>query len=328
MTSKPTSGESSSSLKLTVGSGDYTYEVIHDWGRLPDEIRYGNVHGIVEDDDGFIHVHHTVHETSQSRDSTVVFDPDGKFVRSWGADFKGGAHGFHLNKEGGQEYFYFCDIERSIVVKMTPYGEEVLRIGYPEESPAYQVTSDGEKPVYKPTNLAVSPNGDIYVADGYGSSYVIQYDKYGRYVRTFGGPGSEAGKLKCPHGVICDSRGDQPVILVADRSNNRLQEFSLEGEHRRFYYGFDLPCHFHIRGKDMVIPDLAARVTVVDEKNEVVTHLGQGPANYRELRLKARNEFPVGQFVCPHGASFDREGNIFVGEWVEIGRLTKLCQLS
>ena len=225
--------------------------------------------------------------------------------------------GFTLTRRKVRKYFYFCDIERSIVVKTTPYGEEVLRIGYPEESPAYQVASDGEKPVYKPTNLTVSPNGDIYVADGYGSSYVIQYDKYGRYIRTFGGPGSEAGQLKCPHGIICDSRGEQPVVLVADRSNNRLQEFSLEGEHRHFYYGFDLPCHFHIRGKDMVIPDLAARVTVVDEKNEVVAHLGQGPADYRELRLKTRNAFPVGQFICPHGASFDSEGNIFVGEWVE-----------
>jgi hypothetical protein len=310
------------------GSGEHTYEVIHDWGELPSHIRYGNVHGVVEDADGLIYVHHTVHETSQSSDATVVFDAEGKFVRSWGSDFKGGAHGFHINIEGGTEFLYLCDIERNIVVKTTLEGEEVFRIGYPEESPGYQPGSDGEKPVYRPTNLAVSPNGDIYVGDGYGSSYVIQYDKSGNYVRTFGGPGSEPGQLDCPHGIICDTRGDEPVILVADRRNNRLQEFSLDGEHRRFYYGVDLPCHFHIRGMEMVIPDLAARVTVLDGKNNVITHMGQGSDDYRARRLKSREHFPAGKFVCPHGACFDHDGNIFVVEWVEIGRVTKLRLLN
>ncbi len=84
-----------------VGSGEHTYELIHDWGELPSHIRYGNVHGVVEDANGMIHIHHTVHETSESSDATVVFDADGKFVRSWGSDFKGGAHGFHINLEGG-----------------------------------------------------------------------------------------------------------------------------------------------------------------------------------------------------------------------------------
>ena len=172
----------------------------------------------------------------------------GSLSAHWGSDFKGGAHGLHIHQEGGEEFLYLCDIERNIVVKTTLEGEEVLRIGYPEESPGYQPGSDGVKPVYRPTNLAVSPNGDIYVGDGYGSSYVVQYDKGGNYIRTFGGHGSEPGQFDCPHGIICDTRGVEPVILVADRRNNRLQEFSLEGEHRRFYHGVDLPCHFHIRG--------------------------------------------------------------------------------
>ena len=232
-----------------VGSGEHTYEVIHDWGRLPDHIRYGNCHGVVEDSQGLIYIHHTVHETSTSSDAVVVFDADGNFVRSWGAAFKGGAHGFHLEVEDGQEFLYFCDIDRRIVVKTTMDGEQVLRLSYPFESPGYEPGPDGEKLDYRPTNLAVGANGDIYVGDGYGSSYIIQYDKQGNYIRTFGGPGSDAGQVQCPHGIIHDTRGPEPVILVADRANNRLQEFSLDGEHRRFYSGVDLPCHFDIRGK-------------------------------------------------------------------------------
>ena len=311
-----------------VGSGEHTYEVIHDWGRLPDNIRYGNCHGVVEDSQGLIYIHHTVHETSTSSDAVVVFDADGNFVRSWGAAFKGGAHGFHLEVEDGQEFLYFCDIDRRIVVKTTMDGEQVLRLSYPFESPGYEPGPDGEKLDYRPTNLAVGANGDIYVGDGYGSSYIIQYDKQGNYIRTFGGPGSDAGQVQCPHGIIHDTRGPEPVILVADRANNRLQEFSLNGEHRRFYSGVDLPCHFDIRGSEVVIPDLAARVTLLDGDNNVIVHLGEGSDDYRQRRVKSREHFPPGKFVCPHGACFDHDGNIFVAEWVEIGRVTKLRRLS
>ena len=155
----------------------------------------------MEDANGLIHIHHTVHETSESSDATVVFDADGKFVRSWGSDFKGGAHGFHINLEGGQEFLYMCDIERNIVVKTTLDGEEVFRIGYPEESPGYQPGADGEKPVYRPTNLAIAPNGDIYVGDGYGSSYVIQYDKGGTYGSASGCAGTTCGAAAAPCGI-------------------------------------------------------------------------------------------------------------------------------
>jgi len=306
-----------------IGSGDYVYEVIEDWGELPAGLRYGNTHGVVEDSNGRIYVHHTVHATSEIPDSMVVFDEKGKFVKSWGSQFRGGAHGLHIRKEGSTEFLYLCDIARGIVVKATLDGEEVFTLGYPQESKPYQA-----KIRYSPTNLAIAPNGDIYVADGYGSSYVNQYDKDGKYIRTFGGPGAEAGQLSQPHGICVDERDSTPVLIVADRRNNRLQRFTLDGQHAGFVKGVNLPCHFHFRGDLMVVPDLAARVTLFDKNNNVILHLGEGPANYRELRVKSRDAFPHGQFVCPHGACFDRDGNIFVVEWVEIGRVTKLRKVA
>jgi len=73
-----------SGSKLPVlGQGEHTYEVHHDWGELPTNIKYGNVHGVVEDSQGHIYVHHTVNAASESSDSMVVFDEKGKFVRSW-----------------------------------------------------------------------------------------------------------------------------------------------------------------------------------------------------------------------------------------------------
>jgi hypothetical protein len=307
------------------GSGEYTYEVIHDWGELPASIKYGNTHGVCEDSQGRIYVHHTVHNTSESHDTMVVFDSKGKFIKSWGKDFKGGAHGLHISKEGQDEFLYLCDTKRALVVKTTLNGEEVYTLGYPKESEAYKPGEDGKPKKYSPTNLAIAPNGDVYVGDGYGSSYINQYNKKGEFIRTFGGPGKEAGKLLSPHGIIVDKRGNEPVLTVADRSNNRLQHFTLDGKHKSFGEGVNLPCHFHTHKKLMVIPDLGARVTLMDENNKVLAHFGDDSAsNWRETRKLERAKFAPGKFVCPHGACFDHNGNIFVVEWVEVGRVTKL----
>jgi 6-bladed beta-propeller len=309
-----------------VGQGEFQYEVIHDWGELPSRIRYGNTHGVCEDSQGHIYVHHTVHDSSESHDTMVVFDEKGKFVKSWGKEFKGGAHGLHIRKEGATEYLYLCDTKRGIVVKTTLDGEEVFTIGYPKESDKYKPASGGQAATpYSPTNLAIAPNGDIYVGDGYGSSYINQYDKQGAYIRTFGGMGDGPGQLNQPHGITLDKRGPEPLLLVADRRNARLQYFSLDGRHVKFVGGVVYPCHFDERQGVLLVPELAARVTLMDRNNQVIAYLGEDTAgNYRQLRLEPRDKFIPGKFVCPHGACFDHQGNIFVVEWVEIGRVTKL----
>lgn len=319
--------DKSGSKKPVLGEGEWQYEATHDWGELPANIQYGNTHGVVEDSQGRIYVHHTVNAASESHDTMVVFDDKGKFIKSWGKDFRGGAHGLHIAKEGRDEFLYLCDTKRALVVKTTLAGEEVFTLGYPEESEAYKPGADGAKKKYSPTNLAIAPNGDFYVGDGYGSSYINQYDKKGKYIRTFGGPGSGPGQLLCPHGLFVDTRGKQPVLTVADRTNKRLQHFTLEGKHIGFGEGVSSPCHFHERKGKVVIPDLDSRVTLLDEKNNVITHLGPGgvdPKGARVLRQKTRDAFTPGKFITPHGACFDHSGNIYVVEWVEVGRVTKL----
>src|ERR1017187_1984483 len=128
----------SGNARPVLGDGNHRYEVTHDWGELPAGIRYGNTHGVCEDSQGNIYVHHTVNASSESSDSMVVFDAKGKFVRSWGAEFKGGAHGLHIHREGREEFLYLCDTKRSLVVKTTLKGEQIWSIGYPEQSEAYK----------------------------------------------------------------------------------------------------------------------------------------------------------------------------------------------
>jgi len=324
-----------------LGSGAHEYEAIHDWGELPPRLKWGNTHGVVEDSQRNIHVHHTVHATSEGADSMVVFDSKGKFIRSWGREFRGVAHGLQIRREGRDEFLYLTvnagnpklapqPEMQAVVVKATLTGEIVWKIQGPPSVDAYRPGPDGAPARYNPTNVAIAPNGDLYVGDGYGSYYVNQYNSKAEYIRTFGGRGSEPGQLAEPHGIWVDTRGAKPILVVADRRNNRLQRFTLDGKHVDFVQGFRLPCHFDERNGLVVIPDLHGRVTLLGPDNAIVAHLGDSnaPSWNNPLRREPRDKFIPGQFICPHGACFDRDGNIFVVEWVEVGRVTKLRKVS
>jgi sugar lactone lactonase YvrE len=321
-----------SGLKLPVtGEGAHRYEVTHDWGELPKTIKYGNTHGVCVDAEGHVYIHHTVHSTSESDDTMVVFDRKGKFVRSWGSEFKGGAHGLTIHKEGKEEFLFLCDTKRALVGKYTLKGEKVWETGYPEQSAAYKPGADGKRIKYSPTNLAIAPHGDIYVGDGYGSSFVNVYSAKGEWKFTFGGKGKEAGQLDSPHGIAIDTRGKEPRVLVADRSNRRFQYFGLDGKHQAFGAQGDvkLPCHFDQYKGLLLVPDLEARVTLMDKDNKVLAQLCDDESNtWGKLRKEPREQFRAGKFVCPHSACFDKDGNIFVVEWVEVGRVTKLRRLA
>ena len=183
--------------------------------------------------------------------------------------------------------------------KATLNGESVFTLGYPDQSEAYKPGADGKKPKYSPTNLAIAPNGDLYVGDGYGSSYINQYNSKGEYIRTFGGKGKEAGHLDCPHGIIVDLRGGTPILTVADRGNARIQRFTLDGKHLDFVGGTNMPCHFNFfKNGDVVVPDLGARVTLLDKHNQVILHLGDDSASpWRDTRKLSRDHFTPGKFV-------------------------------
>ena len=318
-----------------MGSGEHTYEVTHDFLQLPPQLKFGNAHGIVVDAAGRIIVAHTVHKTSESGDAIAIFDASGKFVKSWGSDMRGGAHGLTIRKEGSQEFLYHCDNVRGFVRKTTLDGEVVWVMQAPIMSGLYSKASE-----YKPSNLAIAPNGDLFIADGYGKFYIHHYDAQTRYLHTFGGTRqlmdqnkdleTASGTTIWPHAIAIDPRGPEPLLMIGERgANSRIQYFTLAGKPLHFVKdGVRWPSTFDFRDGLMLMPDLKAVVTLFDRANKPIVQLGDGRTpdgkTYELLRAKERAEFPAGKFIAPHGACFDAKGNILVAEWVEVGRVSKL----
>jgi len=310
-----------------LGTGEHTYEAIHGWGTLPEHIKWGDTHGVTIDADGYIYIKHRS-SAAEPMDAIVVFDPEGRYVRSFGKEYHGGGHGIDIRKEGGQEFLYLSDIKNRRVVKTDLKGEHVWEIGTPQEPEVY-----GPKKRFVPTNVAFAPDGGFYIGDGYGSSYIHQYDKDAKWVRTWGGFGEEPGKMKTPHGLWLDDRpGREATLVVADRANARLQYFTLDGKFIEFVQGLSFPAHIDTRGTDMLVPDLHARVSIFDKDNKVITHLGYDEAWTKHVLSDGLRGKPAdwraGRFIHPHDACFDKDGNIFVAEWVPIGRVSLLRKVS
>lgn len=313
---------------VTVGSGEHTYEWHGNWGDLPDGFAWGNTHGVCQAADGTIFLCHQA-EGGPKRDVVLAFDADGKHLRGWGQEFHGGGHGLDLREEGGEEFLYLTALKSKdgpCTVKFTLAGEEVRRWGKPE---AYGDLK------YNATNLAFMPDGGFIVGDGYGSSRLIRYDAAGEFVGLISEAGKEPGQLRCPHGLLWDDRpGRTPELIVADRGNRRVSYFDGDGQFLRTEVPGDVtsPCDFADEdGKGVfVIPDLDARVTLVDAENNLLTHFGDDWdyrqttwANGRAMR-RTPEEWVDGKFVAPHDAAFVNGGDIIVAEWVPTGRVTYL----
>ena len=309
-----------------VGSGPHTFECLHDWLVPPDGLVWGDTHGLAQDRNGNIYVAHTVNKSSMRGEAVVVYDSAGHFVRAFGEEFRGGAHGLGLRSESNEDVLYHCDINRCKVMKTTVTGNLLWTHGYPREDSAYAV-----RPIdFVPTNVAFAPNGDFFVGDGYGSHHVLRFSSAGKFMGEVGQPGREDGEFDTPHGLFVDRRAAGPVLVVADRGNRRLQTFTLDGKHLKTIKNearLRMPCHFDTQGEWMVCPDLDSQICILDHEYNVVVQLGDG----REIngavgsrRNQSRAEFTPGKFITPHAAIFLLNGDILVAEWLPIGRITLL----
>lgn len=322
------------------GREPYRYEFIHNWAQLPNKYTWQTTHNVAVDNEGLVYVIHEGHADKKDHPSIFVFDPDGKFVRAFGQQFQGGGHGIEVHREGGQDFLYIAAYQQvKMIAKLDLKGETVWEKYAPMASGVYAEKEDTERKQvwgrdrFMPTNFAFLPDGDFFVADGYGSFYIHRYDKDANWKSCFGGPGDGDGKFDTPHGLWIDDRDPKNLqLVVTDRAHHTVQYLTLDGKHIRTQTGFGLPANVDRLGDLLLVPELLGRVSLIGKDNQIVAQLGDDAA-----RIKADEKFAIrgdsskwnqDKFVHPHDACFDRDGNIYVAEWVSTGRVSKLKRLE
>lgn len=320
--SVPPRDDTKATAPVTTGAGPNTFTTVPGWGGIPSPLTLGPTHGgVVVDKQGLIYM------SSDSEKGIYVFAPDGKLVRTMAPEVTG-IHGLCLREEKGEEFIYAAHLKGAQAVKLKLDGTVVLKIPYPAEAQLNGAPAYPEGKGYKPTAIAVAPDGSIFVADGYGLSLIHKFDAQGKYQKTFGGKGKDDGQFQTCHGLAVDTRFEKPLLLVCDRANRRLQHYDFDGNFvKTITTDLRLPCAVSIHGDNIAIAELQGRVAIIDKTNAVVATLGENTDD------KIRGKFDIpptwwqeGIFTAPHGLSYDAQGNLYVQDWNKTGRLTKLVK--
>ena len=329
---------------VVTGSGALTYRWIEDWARdlpSPDAAATGWAHpGMAVTPSGEIATCHP------GLPLILFFRPDGGLTRSFRIDATE-AHG--IASQGDSLWIADNGAKRlagpGYPAHAAPDGGQVLQVALDGVlrrrfgTPDHLAYREGK---FSPTSVAVSDDGDVWIADGYGQSLVHRY-RGETLVQTLSGEEGTAGRFKTPHAVWIDRRAGkrEPELYVADRTNARIQVYGLDGTFKRCIGpeadGGTLitPTAFASSADLLFVAEFrGARVTVLDLEDRVVAFLGantevvQLPGWPNRLDASGQPIRPpdiaAGRFNGPHGVAADPAGNVYAAEWVIGGRYVKL----
>ena len=194
------------------------YEVDPTWPKRPDHCTWHQTPGVTVDDKDQIWVF------TRGKPPVQVYDAEGNFVRAWGTDLIGSkdvrktSHYIRIDHEG---MIWLADTGKHVVMRLTPEGELLQTLGTPDEAGEDECHFD------KPTDMAIRPDGHVFVSDGYGNSRVVHFDEKGKFVKAWGKRGTGPGEFSLAHSIALDSKGN---VYVADRNNARVQVFDPDGK--------------------------------------------------------------------------------------------------
>jgi hypothetical protein len=308
---------------LRTGNGEWAYEVVPDWGKLSPAKAFGGTHGgIVTDRAGHVYV------STQSETGILVYTPEGVLLKTIANEYPE-VHSMYYAQEGGDEYLYTTvqkgtPKENWLFVKMKTDGTVVQKITAPPEA-GFKTPNE-----WRLTAAVPGPDGSIFIANGYGDSRLFRFDKKGEYRASYSGKGKTEGLMDCSHGLAVDTRYDQPLLLVCDRENRRLCHFDFDGKYvRTVTEHLRRPCQVSFHGDYAVVSELEGRVVILDRDNAPVAFLGDNPqkSQWANYQLQPGDIAPA-LFSAAHGCHIDKQASIYVSDWNQTGRVTKLARAN
>ena len=303
----------------TIGHGKFTYEWVEGWGKLPEGWPKLGQCGVVTDSQDRVYCF------NRSDHPLVVFDSDGNFLTSWGEGYLIDSHGMHVDAD---DNLYLPVKDGHVVLKYDTQGNELMRLGtwnepsdtgiphghgpgqpgwkgepYPGPTQMYPGAHEAG-PFNMPTDISQATNGDLYISDGYSNFRIHVFTSDGQLKFSWGTFGkSGPGEFHTPHGIWVDNKRGH--VYVADRENDRIQIFDMEGNYINHWTGLRRPCTVYIDDDDNIfVPELRAFITILDLKGNVQARL---PSPY--------GPWPYG--TAAHFLWLDSKGNIYINQHLD-----------
>lgn len=286
----------------TVGSGDFTYEVVDNWAKTPDGWTIGQAEPACDSQD-------RVYVFNRSDHPLMVFDREGNFQGEWGREYLTDAHGIYIS---GEDQIYLPVRESHAIVKCTLDGKPLMTMGvWDAPSDTGGARPDGTMwkaagPFNRCTDIALAPNGDLFVSDGYANSRVHKFSPDGRLLHSWGRPGKRGpGEFHIPHGIWVHWDGR---VMVCDRENNRIQLFTGDGEYLGMWTDLARPCDIFVDHDGIAyVVELDAFMTILNMDGDVLAKVDIGGAG-------------------GHAVWADSHGDLYIGHNQEGRRLVKLVR--
>ena len=282
------------------------YEVDPAWPQKPAEVQWAAMPGVSVDPQDNVWIF------TRANPPVQVYDRSGKLIRSWGEGLFKSAHFLRFDPKGN---LWLADAGNHAVHQFTPEGKLLRTLGTPGEPGC------DEKHFSKPTDMVVTPAGDVFVTDGYGNARVAHFDKNGKFVKRWGRPGLGPGEFSLPHSIVVDSKGR---LYVADRSNIRVQVFDQHGKFLDQWSNIMVPWGLWITKDDEIWVCGSSPMTWGPEP----ALLGCPPKDQMVARFYAAGKvlqiwtFPKGEdgkekpgeVNWLHGLALDSQGNLYTGD--------------
>jgi sugar lactone lactonase YvrE len=289
------------------------YREVDHWAQLPAGADFGQVISVNVDRHGNIWAFQRINPP------IMEFDPSGKLLKSFGDGMFIQAHGMDIDREGN---IWVTDAgnrngKGEQVFKFSPDGKVLMTLG------KAGVPGEGPDTFNGPADVAIAPNGDIFIADGHNNTRVVKFSKDGTFIKAWGQKGSAPGEFKVVHSLAFDSKGR---LFVADRGNQRIQIFDQDGKFLAEWKQFGSPSGIYIDKNDVMYvadsdsntknnPGWKRGIRVGSAKDGKVTAFIPDPQPDPDSDAPdPRSRLKISVTSAAEGVAADSEGNIYGAE--------------